>query len=76
LKSPGHALFRDLMGLFAYNIFTVEPHLPCRGFVDTGNNIEKRRFPGSVGTDEPNGRLWVNLDFDMINGRQPAKIDG
>jgi len=53
-----------------------EGDLPLIRTIDTRNQIENRRLSGSIGTDEADNPPFFNVERDIADGCQAAKILG
>ncbi len=54
----------------------IEGDFPLVRTIDPGNQVEYRRFAGSIGPDEADNAAVFDIEGDIAHRRQPAKILG
>jgi len=73
LKSPGHSLSRDLMGLEPHEIpFTKADRSPVR-LIDAGHHIEERALSRPVRAYQPQDLSLIEPEGDILKYLQTAK---
>jgi hypothetical protein len=63
----------DLVGGEFGDVPAKELHLPGRGSIDSGDDIEDRRLSGPVGADEAAELPFLHFKVDLLQGLKVAK---
>ncbi len=76
LKGPGQALPTDLIGFHSGNRFAFEFDRSSRRGIDPADDVEERRLPGTIGTNETHDFPLFHDEIDVMERPQSAKAFG
>src|SRR5205085_5788881 len=76
LEAAGHPGRRPLMGRKVGDVDAPEPDAPGVGLAESVDDVEEGRLPGAVRADDPHDLQFAHGDGDVVEGPDPAEVDG